>query len=106
MAARFSSGEESSNFSTIVKPGYAPAEQYRTKSRQGPFTDLYALGACMYQAATGEKPQESLARAMHDDLRPPKELNPEVPEYLSDIIMKAMAMDEDERLKTWPLQNQ
>ena len=94
-AARFSSGEESSNFSTIVKPGYAPAEQYRTKSRQGPFTDLYALGACMYQAATGEKPQESLARAMHDDLRPPK-----VPEYLSDIIMKAMAMDEDERFQS------
>lgn len=99
-AARFSSGEESSNFSTIVKPGYAPAEQYRTKSRQGSFTDLYALGACMYQAATGEKPQESLARAMHDDLRPPKELNPEVPEYLSDIIMKAMAMDEDERFQS------
>lgn len=99
-AARFSSGEESSNFSTIVKPGYAPAEQYRTKSRQGPFTDLYALGACMYQASTGEKPQESLARAMHDDLRPPKELNPEVPEYLSDIIMKAMAMDEDERFQS------
>lgn len=99
-AARFSSGEESSNFSTIVKPGYAPAEQYRTKSRQGPFTDLYALGACMYQAATGEKPQESLARAMHDDLRPPKELNPEVPEYLNDIIMKAMAMDEDERFQS------
>lgn len=99
-AARFSSGEESSNFSTIVKPGYAPAEQYRTKSRQGPFTDLYALGACMYQAATGEKPQESLARAMHDDLRPPKELNPEVPEYLSDIIMKAMAMDEDVRFQS------
>lgn len=99
-AARFSSGEESSNFSTIVKPGYAPAEQYRTKSRQGPFTDLYALGACMYQAATGEKPQKSLARAMHDDLRPPKELNPEVPEYLSDIIMKAMAMDEDERFQS------
>lgn len=71
-----------------------------TKSRQGPFTDLYALGACMYQAATGEKPQESLARAMHDDLRPPKELNPEVPEYLSDIIMKAMAMDEDERFQS------
>lgn len=54
----------------------------------------------MYQAATGEKPQESLARAMHDDLRPPKELNPEVPEYLSDIIMKAMAMDEDERFQS------
>ena len=37
---------------------------------------------------------------MHDDLRPPKELNPEVPEYLSDIIMKAMAMDEDERFQS------
>lgn len=99
-AARLSSGEEEEKFSTIIKPGYAPAEQYRTKSRQGPFTDFYALGACMYRAVTGIKPEESLARAMHDELVPPGNLNPDVPPYLNEIIMKAMAMDEDERFQT------
>lgn len=99
-AARLSSGEEEEKFSTIIKPGYAPAEQYRTKSRQGPFTDLYALGACMYHAITGIKPEESLARAMHDELVPPGNLTPDVPAYLDEIIMKAMAMDEDERFQT------
>lgn len=99
-AARFSNGDEEEKFSTIIKPGYAPAEQYRTKSRQGPFTDFYALGACMYQAITGIKPEESLARAMHDELLPPSNYIPDLPPYLDEIIMKAMAMDEEERFQT------
>lgn len=99
-AARFSNGEEEEKFSTIIKPGYAPAEQYRTKSRQGPFTDFYALGACMYQATTGIKPEESLARAMHDELLPPSNYSPDLPTYWDEIIMKAMAMDEEERFQT------
>lgn len=57
-AARFSSGEESSNFSTIVKPGYAPAEQYRTKSRQGPFYRF----VCVWEPACIRQRQEKSRR--------------------------------------------
>ncbi|MDM8567617.1 SUMF1/EgtB/PvdO family nonheme iron enzyme [Candidatus Halobeggiatoa sp. HSG11] len=46
----------------IVTPGYAPFEQYQTKGPQGPWTDIYALGAILYQATTGKIPPEVLDR--------------------------------------------
>ena len=48
-AARLSDGEKSKTLSVVLKPGYAPPEQYRAKSRQGPRTDVYALAATLYK---------------------------------------------------------
>jgi len=99
-SARFSDGESAEAFSAVVKPGYAPAEQYRTKSRQGPVSDLYAVGACMYHALTGQQPLDSMSRSMEDTLIKPRELNADIPDYLEDIVMKAMAMDPENRFQT------
>ncbi len=47
---------------TILTPGYAPIEQYPDKGEQGPWTDIYAIGASMYRCFHGKRPTESLDR--------------------------------------------
>ncbi len=50
----------------IVSPGYAPLEQYHAHGNQGPWSDLYAIGAVMYWIVTGHKPMEATARVPSD----------------------------------------
>lgn len=61
-AARQSVGEKSKSMSAIVSDGYAPPEQYNSHSKQGAWTDLYAIGAVMYHLMMGEKPVASSHR--------------------------------------------
>lgn len=83
--------------SVVLKPGYAPPEQYVKKEKQGPWTDIYALGATLYYAASGQKPEESLGRILEDNLQALYRVNPEIPVILSDIIMKAMSLKAEDR---------
>lgn len=91
-AARFSNNEDK-NFTIILKPGFAPPEQYDQISQQGPKTDIYALGATLYYCITGEKPEESTNRKIKDNLISPKQIDSSIEQYLSDSIMKAMAIE-------------
>jgi hypothetical protein len=52
-----------------MKPHFAPLEQYADQSamRQGPWTDLYALGGTIYFLLTGTEPVPAASRALHDD---------------------------------------
>lgn len=99
-AARLSMGDKEQTLSVVLKPGYAPPEQYRSKSKQGPFTDIYALGATMYRMVTGEVPEESVDRLIKDEIKLPSELVPQLPKKYENIIMTAMAVNASLRFQT------
>ena len=61
-ASRLAMGSKSKSLSVVLTEGYAPKEQYSSTSKQGAYTDLYAVGAVMYKMATGGVPSESSTR--------------------------------------------
>ena len=73
---------------TLVTPGYAPFEQYSAGSEQGPWTDVYALGAVMFFAVTGTHPPDAIKRMKVDSL--PELLAPAQERY-SPSVVKAIA---------------
>jgi serine/threonine protein kinase len=71
-AARRVIGDMTQALTVILKPGYAPVEQYAEvpSMKQGPWTDLYALGAVAYFAMMGKTPPPSVGRLMGDSYVP------------------------------------
>ena len=98
-AARESYGNEEKTLSIVLKPNYAPPEQFRKKSRQGPWTDVYALGATVYKLLTGRTPDQAIDRIMEDEMQVPSRYNPEVPLFLDRIVMKMMAPKIEDRFQ-------
>ena len=98
-AARFAAGEHSQSLSIILKPGYAPEEQYRTKGKQGPWTDVYGLAATCYRAITGQVPPESLDRLDNDDLVPPSRLGIAITPGQEATLLQALAVKAGQRFQ-------
>ena len=71
-AARRVISDRTQSLTAILKPNYAPIEQYAemTSLRQGPWTDLYALGAVVHFLLAGAPPAPATARALQDEMQP------------------------------------
>ena len=108
-AARMAMINKSQKFTRILTQGYAPPEQYEsTASRQGAWTDIYAVAALMYEMVVGKKPTNSLRRVtsiyqknIADPLVYP--IIQDVREFDDDflnVIMSALSIRIDERPQT------
>ena len=89
----------------VGTPAYMAPEQLKGQAVDAR-TDIYSLGVVLYQALTGECPfvaETPLAVAMmhvHNPLRPPRQLNPAIPDALERIILRSMAKSADDRFQT------
>lgn len=99
-AARYNMGEHSKSLSVILKPGYAPEEQYRSHGNQGPWTDIYALGATFYLCLTGVIPPVSLDRLQNDEIIPLSKTTAVLPGGVDFVLMKALAVRAQYRWQT------
>lgn len=94
-AARRVVEERTQNFSTIVKYGFAPPEQYRKKKEQGAWSDIYSLGSTIYYSLTGDIPADPMSRFDNDDTFTENAFG--IDEGLWSVIIKATRLNAEER---------
>ena len=92
--------EEERSLSIMLKPGYAPEEQYRTKGKLGPWSDVYALAATIYKCITGITPPEAMERMREDHLAAPGSLGINMPPSVEAALLKGMSVYADNRYQT------
>ena len=101
-SARQVLGEQSKSLSVVLKPGFAPVEQYQTHGRQGEWTDVYALAATAYYCLTGRVPESAMDRVVEDTLEPPSVLGAEVSSAFEEVLLQAMSVRATGRIQNIP----
>ena len=99
-AAREFADDDIKSLSVILKPGYAPEEQYRRRGVQGPWTDIYAICATMYRCISGKRPDDALERLAEDETEELCTIAPACPKHLSDVIMKGLSVRQKDRYQS------
>lgn len=97
-AARQVFPEGSQLLSVILKPGFAPLEQYMRKGRQGEYTDLYSLAASLFYAVTKQIPEDPQNR-FEDDSAMQNNIYGLQPD-LWEVIRKTMSVKYTDRFQT------
>ena len=98
-SARLASEDSEKSLSVMLKRGFAPKEQYSSRSKQGAWTDVYAVCATLYKMITGETPVESTDRD-DEELKSFSELGINGCDELEKIILKGMAIKPADRIQS------
>lgn len=104
-AARRVISDMTQAITVILKPGYAPVEQYAETPdmKQGPWTDVYALGAVLHFAVMGKTPVPSVGRMMKDGYQPLAGRTPPLAGYSERFLQaidQALRVHPDDRPQT------
>ena len=67
-AARATGGGTRS-LTAVLTPGYAPLEQYSADGKQGPWSDIYAMGGVLYRVVTDRNPPDAVSRLQNDSVK-------------------------------------
>lgn len=99
-ASRQVTGTHSKSLTVILKPGYAPVEQYQSGGDQGPWTDVYALAATFYKMITGRKPPDSTERWARDTMKEPSKLGVKIDKNTENALMNALHVRPEDRIRS------
>lgn len=99
-AAKHAAAQANTNAEILLKEGYAPLEQYRRDTRQGTYTDIYAVAALFYRLLTGKKPPSARSRFKQDTLLSISQMGVQVPDYAEMAIMTSLSLQPQHRLQT------
>jgi len=98
---------EHSNSIEGISPTYAAPEQFDSEVFGSPddFTDIYQLGTVVYAMLAGEPPftgtSTAVMRSVLDDQPdPPSVVNPDLPEAVDDVVLRALAKEKDDRYES------
>ena len=96
-AARTYKSAAGSQYTAIARENYAPGEQFDRKGHQGPWTDVYALCATVYEGLTGSPPESAVQRMFLDELKKPSQLGISIEPSYERILMKGLEMRPENR---------
>ena len=99
-SARSVAAFENKSLSVMLKPGYAPEEQYRSKGQQGPWTDVYAICATIYKCITGITPDDATQRVFSDEVKKPSVLGVKISPEIEKVIMRGMSVYHKDRYQS------
>ena len=93
-AAREVLSKEGNFVRPMYTPGFAAPEMYRRDSSMGPWTDIYAIGACIYACMLGYPPNEAPHRLTNDRMTLAlKRLQGVYSDNLMEVVQWCMALD-------------